>query len=463
MASPIKIFNTLTKKREDFIPQVDGKVTMYVCGPTVYDRGHLGHGRSSVVFDVIRRYFEYRGFEVNFVSNYTDIDDKMITRAAERGMTVPELAAEIIPFYKEDFGELRVKPATKHPLATEYITEMVELIGALESKGFTYVTSDGVYFEVAKYAPYGKLSGQDLSELQAGARVAVNDEKRGPQDFVLWKLAKPGEPAWDSPWSSGRPGWHIECSAMVRAVFEGQPIDIHGGGLDLIFPHHECEVAQSEAAYGAPFSRYWVHNGFVNINKEKMSKSLHNFITLRESFKSYPGRVIRYLYLLTHYRSPLDFSPEVLEQAKSSLDRIDQCSLLLSRYVTTTSGHEMAARLVQLEEKFRDFMDNDFDVSGAMSALFEFITEVNDAMQKKSLSTEDHELARALLSRFDSVLAILPDEEKSLEGDIQVLIDEREVARKARNFARSDEIRDALKAQGIVLEDTPDGVMWKRV
>ncbi len=460
----MKIFNTLTKKKEEFIPQVEGKVTMYVCGPTVYDRGHLGHGRSAVVFDVIRRYFEYRGLEVNFVSNYTDIDDKMITRAAERGMTVPELASEIIPLYKEDFGELRVKPATKHPLATEYIVEMVGLISELEKKGYTYLTSDGVYFEVSRYAPYGKLSGQDLNELQAGARVAVNDEKRGPQDFVLWKLAKPGEPAWDSPWGSGRPGWHIECSAMVKKVL-GQPVDIHGGGLDLIFPHHECEVAQSEAAYGSPFSKYWVHNGFVNINKEKMSKSLHNFITLRESFKSYPGRVIRYLYLLTHYRSPLDFSEEVLEQAKNSLARIDQFWNLLNRYQPIDGGERpnFIELIFAQKNSFESLLDNDLDVPGAMSSLFAIITWVNEQMQNKRLTFEEAKTVRFWFTKFDSVLAILPDEEKSLDEDIQALIDEREAARKERNFARSDEIRDALKAQGIVLEDTPDGVMWKRV
>ena len=458
----ISLFNTLTKTKEVFEPQVPGQVTMYVCGPTVYDRGHLGHGRSAVVFDLIRRYFLYRGYRVNFVSNYTDIDDKMITRAAERGMTVAELAEEIIPFYKEDFAELRVMPADTHPRATEYVDSMIELIRVLEGKGITYVTSDGVYFDISRYAEYGKLSGQKIEDLQAGARVMVNEEKRNPQDFVLWKLEKPGEPAWDSPWGRGRPGWHIECSAMVKSVL-GQPVDIHGGGLDLIFPHHECEVAQSEAAYGSPFARYWVHNGFVNIDKEKMSKSLNNFITLRESFKSYPGRVIRFLYLLTHYRSPLDFTGEVLEQAKNSLGRIDQFLGLLDHYKPGSADAAVVGRLEDSEKEFQTFLDNDFDVSGALSVVFGVISDMNDAMQKKLLSAADVQLVKEWMGRVDSVLAVAPEEKGGVDLDIEELIQEREVARKAKNFSRSDEIQDILKGRGIVLEDTPDGVMWKRV
>ena len=458
----ISLFNTLTKTKEVFEPQVPGQVTMYVCGPTVYDRGHLGHGRSAVVFDLIRRYFLYRGYRVNFVSNYTDIDDKMITRAAERGMTVAELAEEIIPFYKEDFAELRVMPADTHPRATEYVDSMIELIRVLEGKGITYVTSDGVYFDISRYAEYGKLSGQKIEDLQAGARVMVNEEKRNPQDFVLWKLEKPGEPAWDSPWGRGRPGWHIECSAMVKSVL-GQPVDIHGGGLDLIFPHHECEVAQSEAAYGSPFARYWVHNGFVNIDKEKMSKSLNNFITLRESFKSYPGRVIRFLYLLTHYRSPLDFTGEVLEQAKNSLGRIDQFLGLLDHYKPGSADAAVVGRLEDSEKEFQTFLDNDFDVSGALSVVFGVISDMNDAKQKKLLSAADVQRVKEWMGRVDSVLAVAPEEKGGVDLDIEELIQEREVARKAKNFSRSDEIRDILKGRGIVLEDTPDGVMWKRV
>ncbi|MFA7277933.1 MAG: cysteine--tRNA ligase [Candidatus Gracilibacteria bacterium] len=461
MAS-IKIFNTLTRTKEEFVPHEPGKVAMYVCGPTVYDRGHLGHGRSSVAFDVIRRFFMYQGFDVKFVSNYTDIDDKMITRAAEKGITVAQLAADIIPLYKEDFGELRVLPADVHPMATEYTDAMISLISELEKKDCTYMANDGVYFDITKFPEYGKLSGQNLDELQAGSRVAVNDDKRNPQDFVLWKLEKPGEPAWESPWGRGRPGWHIECSAMVKSVL-GQPIDIHGGGLDLIFPHHECEVAQSEAAYGVPFSKYWVHNGFVNINKEKMSKSLNNFVTLRESFKSYPGRVIRYLYLLTHYRSPLDFSEEVLEQAKNSLARIDQFWRLLANYKV---GDLDGLKNIDIEgpaRKFDDFLSNDFDVPGALGVLFSAISDFNEDMSLSALSQDQVNSIKNLFLKFDQVLAILPDEEKDLDSEIQGLIDERETARKAKDFAKSDEIRDALKARGIVLEDTPNGVMWKRV
>lgn len=465
--SSLRIFNTLSKTKEIFEPQNPGHVTMYVCGPTVYDRGHLGHGRSAVVFDLIRRYFLYRGYKVMYVSNYTDIDDKMITRAAERNMSVPELAEEIIPLYKEDFSELRIMPADVHPRATEYIEPMIALIGELEVKGLTYVTRDGVYFDVSKDSEYGKLSGQRLDELQAGARVAVNDDKRNPQDFVLWKFEKPGEPAWDSPWGRGRPGWHIECSAMVRSVL-GRSVDIHGGGLDLIFPHHECEVAQSEMAYSEPFARYWIHNGFVNINKEKMSKSLHNFITLRDSFASYPGRVIRYLYLLTHYRSPLDFSEELLEQAKSSLARIDQFFHLLNHYSPNDdkgaiSDFGIAARLEDYEKQFQEFLDNDFDIPGAMSVVFGVLSEMNDAMQKKLLSSHDAENVKLWMERIDDVLAIAPEAREASDPEVDRLIAEREVARGARDFARSDEIRDELKARGIVLEDTPNGVMWKKV
>ncbi len=459
----IRIFNSLSREKEEFVPQREGVVTMYVCGPTVYDRGHLGHGRSAVVFDVIRRYFSYRGFQVNYVSNYTDIDDKMITRAAERGISVAELADEIIPLYREDFAELRILPADAHPKATEYVKEMIELISVLEEKGATYVLDDGVYYDVSVFEGYGKLSGQKLDELQAGARVAVKDAKRGPSDFVLWKFEKPGEPAWDSPWGRGRPGWHIECSAMVKTVL-GQPIDIHGGGLDLTFPHHECEIAQSELAYGAPFARYWMHNGFVNIDKEKMSKSLNNFITLRESFKSYPGRVIRFLYLLTHYRSPLDFSADLLEQAKGGLARIDQFLGLLGHYKPGDADAGVAERLEEEEKQFQTFLDNDFDVSGALGVVFRVVTDMNDAMQKKLLSGRDVQLVRDWMGRVDSILAVAPDvDDREVDPEIDALIQEREAARKARDFARSDEIRDMLKVRGIVLEDTPDGVMWKRV
>ncbi len=458
----IRVFNSLSREKEEFIPQREGIVTMYVCGPTVYDRGHLGHGRSAVVFDVIRRYFRYRGFQVNYVSNYTDIDDKMITRAAERGISVAELTEEIIPLYKEDFAELRILPADVHPKATEYVDPMIELIAVLEKKGATYVISDGVYFDVSRFDGYGKLSGQNLEELQAGARVAVKEEKRNQQDFVLWKFEKPGEPAWDSPWGRGRPGWHIECSAMVKTVL-GQPIDIHGGGLDLTFPHHECEIAQSELAYGEPFARYWMHNGFVNIDKEKMSKSLNNFITLRESFKSYPGRVIRFLYLLTHYRSPLDFSADLLDQAKGGLARIDQFLGLLGHYKPGDANAGVAGRLEEEEKVFQVFLDNDFDVSGALGVVFRVVTDMNDAMQKKLLSGRDVQLVRDWMSRVDSILAVAPDaDDREVDPEIDALIQERETARKARDFARSDEIRDMLKVRGIVLEDTPDGVMWKR-
>lgn len=435
---------------------------MYVCGPTVYDKGHLGHGRSAVAFDMVRRYLMYRGLEVRYVSNYTDIDDKMIVRAAERDISVPELAEEIIPLYVRDFGKLGVLAADVNPRATEFVPQMIELIGELESKGYTYALTDGVYFDVSKFTPYGELSGQSLEELQAGARKEVNSEKRNHQDFVLWKMAKPGEPAWDSPWGRGRPGWHIECSAMVRSVL-GQPIDIHGGGLDLTFPHHECEIAQSEAAYDTQFVAYWLHNGFVNINKEKMSKSLHNFITLEDVFKVYEGRVVRFLYLQTHYRSPLDFSDEMLEQSKNALARIDQFIALVRHFTPIGDSTDVSPMLEKYRGEFVTCMDNDFDVPGAIGVMFSFINTCQDYLKRKVLSRENVEDILGFMDELDSIFAVLSREKQNIPDDIQALIAEREAARKDRNFKRSDEIRDLLKARGFEVEDTPDGPMVKKI
>lgn len=454
---------TNLRKKVEFHPVSGGKdVTMYVCGPTVYDKGHLGHGRSAVAFDLIRRYLQYRGFAVKFVSNYTDIDDKMITRAAERGITVAELAAEIIPLYKRDFGKLHVMSADVSPMATEFVPQMIALIEELERKGFTYVISDGVYFDVSKFERYGALSGQNLADLQAGARKEVNEEKRQHQDFVLWKFAKPGEPAWDSAWGSGRPGWHIECSAMVREIL-GQPIDIHGGGLDLTFPHHECEVAQSEAAYGVEFAKYWIHNGFVTMDKEKMSKSLHNFVTLEDVLKVYEGRVVRFLYLQTHYRSPLDFSENLLEQSKNGLARIDQFVALLKHYSANDASFDVAGLIERYRDEFVLVMDNDIDISGALGVLFQLISECNELMSEKKLSGENITAILDFVHELNSVLSILKTgSEDELPAEIQAMIDERETARKARNFAKSDELRDAIVAKGYVIEDTPSGVMVRK-
>lgn len=403
----------------------------------------------------------FRGFAVRYVSNYTDIDDKMIHRAAERGISVPELASEIIPLYVRDFGELRVLPADVNPRATEFVPQMIELIAELETKGFTYAISDGVYFDVSKFEKYGSLSGQNLEDLQAGARKEVNTEKRNHQDFVLWKMAKSGEPAWASPWGLGRPGWHIECSAMVRSVL-GQPIDIHGGGLDLTFPHHECEIAQSEAAYGVKFAQYWMHNGFVNINKEKMSKSLHNFITLEDVLKVYEGRVIRFLYLQTHYRSPLDFSEEMLEQSKNGLARVDQFIALLKHYTPVGDLSNLDPVLEQYRSEFIACMDNDFDMPGAIGVMFSFINACQDFLKRKVLSVENVQDILGFMDELDSVFAILSREKQDIPDDVRALVAEREQVRKDRNFKRSDKIRDELKAQGFEVEDTPDGPMVKR-
>lgn len=458
----ISIYNTLSKKKVHFVPLLEGSVSMYVCGPTIYDKGHLGHGRSAVAFDVIRRYLLFRGFEVRYVSNYTDIDDKMITRATEMNISVTELAEEIAPLYRRDFEALRIKEPDVNPWATKYISPMIDLIAELERKGYTYVISDGIYFDISTFSEYGRLSGQSLDELQAGSRKGVNEEKRNHQDFVLWKFEKPGEPAWESPWGRGRPGWHIECSAMVKSVL-GQPIDIHGGGLDLTFPHHECEIAQSQAAYGVEFARYWLHNGFVNINKEKMSKSLHNFVTLEDVLKLYDGRVVRFLYLQTHYRSPLDFCDALLEQSKSALSRVDQFVHLMKHYREGKEESDLSGLLKRLREGFVACMDNDFDVPGALGVMYSLITEMNDLAQKKLLSRQNVVQAMAFFDEIDSVFAIAERDKAVISSDIQALIDERDEARRSCNFTRSDEIRDELKSKGIVLEDTPDGVMWRRV
>ncbi|MDP2624980.1 MAG: cysteine--tRNA ligase, partial [Candidatus Peregrinibacteria bacterium] len=329
----LHVYNTLTNQKEGFKPIQEGKVDMYLCGPTVYDNGHLGHGRSAVAFDIIRRYLEYvyREENVTFVTNYTDIDDKMINRANEEGITVKELADRIIPEYEKDYGSLGVKPPTIQTLATEYVDQMIEIVEKLIKEEYAYELEDGVYFEVEKFKEYGKLSNQKREELQAGSRIDKNDNKRHPHDFVLWKKEKPGEPSWDSPWGKGRPGWHIECSAMSYSNL-GQPFDIHGGGQDLTFPHHECEIAQSEAAYGVQFCNVWLHNGFITVDKEKMSKSLGNFFTLKDIFKKYDPRAVRYFFLTSHYRSPIEFSDQQLEQAKNTLDRIRDFLLNLSHY-----------------------------------------------------------------------------------------------------------------------------------
>lgn len=458
----LQLYNTLTKKKEEFIPREDGNVSMYVCGPTVYDAGHLGHGRSAVAFDVLRRYLKSQGFNVTMVSNYTDIDDKMIDRARDESVSVPELAERIIPMYVRDFGKLRILPADIHPRATDFIDAMIALIEELSYKGAAYKLSDGVYFDVKTYRAYGELSGQNLDELEAGKRVELHEEKRNPQDFVLWKFEKPGEPSWNSPWGKGRPGWHIECSAMARELL-GQPVDIHGGGLDLTFPHHECERAQSEVAYGEPFVRYWAHNGFVNINKEKMSKSLGNFVTLDQIFQQYPGRVVRLMYLQTHYRSPLDFSESLLTQAQAALERVDQFMRMMDIYVPGETAIDHSKEISVFERDFVTSMDRDLDVPGGLGVVFSLINFGFDSIKGRELSLVDVHTIKELLRSFDTVLAVLQSDEKPLDDMDIVLLRQREEARKKRDFVQADKVRDSLFERGIVIEDTPFGALWKRV
>lgn len=438
---------------------------MYVCGPTVYDVGHLGHGRSAVAFDVIRRYLLWKGFDVRYVSNITDVEDKMIARATEERITVKELSEKITPEYEEDFGALSVMPPTVRPFATEYVPEMIEIIERLEKNGATYVISDGVYFDVKRFPEYGKLSGQKLEELQIGVRVDINPEKRNPQDFVLWKFKKEGEPFWPSPWGDGRPGWHIECSAMSLKEL-GVTIDIHGGGADLMFPHHECEIAQSEMGNDAPFVRYWLHNGFINVNEEKMSKSLGNFVTLKKIFERYEPRVVRFFYLQTHYRSPINFNELFLEQAKSALERYDGFLRRLGAFPVKDDANKscsnLSAVLKSSREKFESCMDDDFEVPGALGAVFELIKEANICMDEEKLSSSDKAAISEFLKDVDRVFVIMPSEKTALPSEIMALIEEREVARKKKDFVKSDGLRRELLKKGVEIEDTAHGPVWKK-
>lgn len=459
-----KIYNSKTRKKEDFKPINEGKVSMYVCGPTVYDMAHLGHGRSAVAFDVIRRYFEYKGWGVTFVSNYTDIDDKMINRAHEEGISVKELAEKIIPEYEADYGALGVKTPDVQPKATECIDEMIDLIKKLEEGNYIYVIDgDGVYFNVEAFKDYGQLSGQSLDDLKMGVRVEVNEGKKNPYDFALWKFKKEGEPFWKSPWGDGRPGWHIECSAMSFKHL-GREFDIHGGGLDLKFPHHECELAQSEAAFGkGSFAHYWIHNGFIQIDNEKMSKSLGNFFTLKEIFEKYDPLVVRFMFLQTHYRNPINFFDKLLEQAKASLQRLhDFVRTFKSDYEKL--GIDVCSISCEIEKKkFESFMDNDFDASGAFGVIFDLVKNVNLLREKGKLTQKDIDETEKFLKEIDEVLNVVFPKEQSINSEVENFIKEREDARKNKNFKRADEIRDELLKKGIVLEDTANGTGWKMV
>lgn len=465
----MRLYNSLTRQKEEFVPIVPGEVKMYVCGPTVYNYFHIGNGRTFIIFDTIRRYLEYRGYKVTFIQNFTDIDDKMINKANAEGITVKELGDKFIDEYYQDADGLQVKRATINPRATEYIDEVVEFVKDLIDRGFAYEIDGDVYFSTKKFEEYGKLCGQNLEDLQSGARISVDERKKDPMDFAVWKSQKPGEPAWESPWGLGRPGWHIECSCMAKKLL-GDTIDIHGGGMDLKFPHHENEIAQSEAVTGQKFANYWMHAAFVNVDNKKMSKSENNFVTAREALKKYNSDVIRFLMLSGHYRTQINFSAELLDSAKSSVERLYNCvnnleNLIneVNRKVANDSEKAYLKSLDKHREKFIEKMDDDFNTADGISVIFDLIKDINNNVSIDS-SSELCEGALNLIRELGSPLGILQKtEEKSLEVEIQELIDKRQEARKNRDFALADKIRDDLKARNIILEDTPQGVRWKKI
>ena len=463
----MKLYNTLTKQKEEFVPVQEGKVGIYVCGPTVYNFIHIGNARPMVVFDTVRRYFEYKGYDVNYVSNFTDVDDKIIKKAIEEGVDASEVSERFIKECKKDMEGLNVKPATHHPKATEEIDGMIKMIEQLIDNGYAYEKDGTVYFRTRKFADYGQLSKKNLDDMQAGIRIAVSDDKEDSMDFVLWKPKKEGEPSWPSPWGDGRPGWHIECSVMSKKYI-GDTIDIHAGGEDLIFPHHENEIAQSEACNGEKFAKYWMHNAFLNIDNKKMSKSAGNFFTVREISEKYSLQVIRFFMLSAHYRSPLNFSDTLVEASKNGLERIltavDNLRSLLKEerpQEMTEKDRENVKEADALVGKFEASMEDDFNTADAISAIFELVKLANVTAAEGSLDYVQY-LLDTIVKLCDILGIITEKEEELLDADIEALIEERQAARKAKNFARADEIRDTLATQGIILEDTRAGVKWKR-
>lgn len=464
----MKLFNTLSRKKETLHPIENNKVGIYACGPTVYDYIHIGNARMLVVFDTLRRFLEFKGYKVDFIQNFTDIDDKMIKRANQENISVSQLADRFIAEYFVDADGLGIKRATIHPKATEHIPEMIGLIQKLMDKGLAYNVDGDVYFNTKEFAEYGKLSHQNMEELELGARVEVSDKKENPMDFVLWKAKKEGEPSWDSPWGEGRPGWHIECSVMAMKYL-GETIDIHTGGQDLIFPHHENEIAQSEGATGKPFARCWVHNGFVNVDNQKMSKSLGNFFTTREVAKEFDYEVIRFCILSVHYRNPMNFSRELMEQSKNALERLYNCVNNLSYYKEKSADRE----LTQSDNTFMDninkhldefiaALEDDLNTADAIASLFEIVREVNSNIDANS-PTKTIDFCILKISELSDILGILQKrEEQSLDKEIEDLINNRQEARKSKNWELADKIRNQLKEMGIIIEDTPQGVRWKR-
>ena len=467
----MKVYNTLSKRKEEFVPLEEGKVKMYVCGPTVYNFIHIGNARPMIVFDTVRRYFEYKGYDVNYVSNFTDVDDKIIKKAIEEGTTSDEVSKRFIEECKKDMAGMNVKPATTHPLATEEIDGMIEMIKSLIEKGYAYVVNGTVYFRTRLFRPYGKLSHKNLDDLQSGGRsllVTGEDEKEDPLDFVLWKPKKEGEPAWESPWCDGRPGWHIECSVMSKKYL-GDQIDIHAGGEDLVFPHHENEIAQSEAANGKEFSKYWMHNAFLNIDNRKMSKSLGNFFTVREISEQYDLQVLRFFMLSAHYRSPLNFSAELMESSKNALERIVTAVSNLKHILGAATVETLTEEEKALNENIQEFvfgfeaaMEDDFNTADAIASVFELVKFANTTATSANSKEFLQGLYDKIVTLTDILGLIVEKEEELLAEDIEALIEERQAARKAKNFQRADEIRNELLEKGIILEDTREGVKWKR-
>lgn len=459
------IYNTLTRKKEELKTIEEGKVKIYACGPTVYNFIHIGNARPLCVFDTLRNYLEYRGYDVTFVQNFTDIDDKIIKRANEEGISFSDVTKKYIAEYWTDVKGMNIREASVHPKATENIDEIIEMVQDLEEKGFAYEVDGDVYFRTKRFSEYGKLSHQPLEDLAAGARIAIGDIKEDPMDFALWKAAKPDEPSWDSPWGQGRPGWHIECSAMNRKYL-GKTIDIHCGGQDLIFPHHENEIAQSETCNGAPFANYWMHNGYINVDNVKMSKSLGNFKTVRDVANVYGYEPIRYLMIASHYRKPINYSIDVIEQCKASIERLYNCKENLENYIAVAPEGEPSENVKEKCEakkaQFISAMDDDFNTADALAAVFELVREANTAVNEKA-NKADAECYLAMFNELTSVLGLVYNDGKDdLDETVEALIEQRTKARAEKNWAEADRIRDELKAMGIILKDTPQGVTWTK-
>lgn len=461
----MKIFNTMSRRKEEFVPVDPNEVKIYACGPTVYNFIHIGNARPLCVFDVLRRYLEYRGYNVKFVQNFTDVDDKIIKRANEENSTFEEISEKYIKEFWTDAHGLNFKDATVHPKATENIDEIIEIIKTLEEKGYAYAIDGDVYYRTLKFKDYGKLSHQPIDDLQSGARIAVGDKKEDPLDFALWKAAKEGEPYWDSPWGKGRPGWHIECSAMNKRYL-GNTIDIHCGGQDLIFPHHENEIAQSEAANGCMFSKYWMHNGYINVDNVKMSKSLGNFKTVREIADVYGYEVIRYFLISSHYRSPINYNLEIIEQCKSALERLYNCRESLDFSIKNAKtdiadDEEILALINSRKEQFINSMDDDLNTADGIAAVFDLVSDINTKIINKDVSKNVCQKAADMFDELTGVLGLVYNRKSNdINDDIEKLIEERQQARANKDWATADRIRDELKAQGITLKDTPQGVTW---